>query len=173
LKGARAVGIAGGPEKCRYAVEVLGFDACIDHRDPQMAEALAAAVPDGIDVYFENVGGPIFDAVVPLLNVGARVPLCGFIHHYNDDAPVPGPDRLRTTLQVVHHRRVLIKGLSILDYYDTHLDAFNRDMTGWVADERVKTREHVTDGLEQAPEAFIGLLEGRNFGKAVVKIADA
>lgn len=173
LKGARAVGIAGGPEKCRYAVEELGFDACVDHRDPQLAQQLAAACSDGVDVYFENVGGPVFDAVLPLLNVEARIALCGFIHHYNDEAPPAGPDRLRTTLQVFHHRRILVKGLIILDYYDTHLDAFMRDMSGWLAEGKVKPREDVTDGLENAPEAFMGLLEGRNFGKAIVRVADA
>lgn len=173
LKGARVVGIAGGEEKCRYAVEELGFDACVDHRDPQMAQQLAAACPDGIDVYFENVGGPIFDAVLPLLNVEARIPLCGLIHHYNDEAPPAGPDRLPETLQVFHHRRILVKGLIILDYYETHHHAFLRDMGQWVAEGRVRAREHVTEGLENAPDAFMGLLEGRNLGKAIVRVADA
>jgi NADPH-dependent curcumin reductase len=173
LAGARVVGIAGGPAKCRLAVEELGFDDCLDHRDPQLAQRLAAACPDGVDVYFENVGGPVFDAVLPLLNVGARIPLCGFIHHYNDEAPPAGPDRLRTTLQLFHHRRVLVRGLIVLDYYDTHLDAFMEEMGGWIAEGRVKAREDVTDGLENAPAAFMGLLEGRNVGKAVVRVADA
>jgi NADPH-dependent curcumin reductase len=173
LRGARVVGVAGGPEKCRHAVEELGFDECLDHRAPDLAERLAAACPDGIDVYFENVGGPLFDAVVPLLNVGARIPLCGFVAHYNEEAPPAGPDRLRRTLQVFHQKRVLVKGLIILDYYDTHHDAFLRDMGGWLAEGKVRTREHLVNGLENAPDAFIAMLEGGNLGKTVVAVADA
>ncbi|MGH8586759.1 MAG: NADP-dependent oxidoreductase [Gammaproteobacteria bacterium] len=173
LKGARVVGIAGGADKCRYAVEELGFDVCLDRRDPQLAERLAAACPDGIDVYFENVGGAVFDAVLPLLNIGARVPVCGVIAHYNDDAPPPGPDRLPKTMSTLLQKRIRMQGLIILDHYADRFDAFRSDMGEWVGAGRVKLREDRVDGLENAPAALIGLLEGRNFGKLVVRVAGA
>jgi NADPH-dependent curcumin reductase CurA len=171
LKGARVVGIAGGAEKCRYAVEELGFDACLDRHEPALAERLAAACPDGIDVYFENVGGEVLDAVLPLLNERARVPVCGVIAHYNDDAADAGPDRRTALLTAMLQRRVRMQGFIILDHYATRFEAFRREMGEWVASGRVKMREDVVDGLEQAPAAFIGLLEGRNFGKRVVRVA--
>jgi NADPH-dependent curcumin reductase CurA len=172
LKGARAVGIAGGADKCRCAVEELGFDACIDHRDPDFAKSLAAACPGGIDVYFENVGGKVFDAVLKLLNVGARVPLCGFIASYNEDKLPPGPNRVPLLQSTVLQKRVKLQGFIILDHYATRYADFRRDMGAWVADGKVKMREDVAHGLENAPAAFIGLLEGRNFGKQVVHVAD-
>ena len=173
LLGARAVGIAGGADKCRYAVEELGFDACLDRRDPRFAERLADSCPAGIDVYFENVGGAVFDAVLPLLNIGARVPVCGFIAHYNDEAPPRGPNRLPLLLSTLLQRRIRMQGFIILDHYGPRFDTFRRDMGEWVGAGQVKLREDVVDGLENAPEAFIGLLEGRNFGKLVVRVADA
>ncbi|MBR0344600.1 MAG: NADP-dependent oxidoreductase [Rudaea sp.] len=173
LKGARVVGIAGGADKCRYAVEELGFDVCLDHRDPRLAEHLAAACPNGIDVYFENVGGAVFDAVLPLLNNHARVPVCGVIAHYNDKTLPSGPNRLPLTMSTVLQRRIRMQGLIILDHYADRFDAFRRDMGEWVASGKVKLREDVVAGLENAPAAFIGLLEGRNFGKLVVHVADA
>lgn len=173
FKGARVVGIAGGADKGRYAVEELGFDVCLDRRDPQLAERLAAACPDGIDVYFENVGGAVFDAVLPLLNIGARVPVCGFIAHYNDETLPPGPNRLPLLLSTLVQKRIRMQGFIILDHYADRFDAFRRDMGEWVAAGRVKLREDLVDGLENAPTAFIGLLEGRNFGKLVVRVADA
>lgn len=173
LKGARVVGIAGGADKCRYAVEELGFDVCLDHREPQLAQRLAAACPRGIDVYFENVGGAVFDAVLPLLNNHARVPVCGVIAHYNDKSLPAGPNRLPLALSIVLQRRIRVQGFIILDHYADRFDAFRRDMGEWVADGRVKLREDVVAGLENAPAAFIGLLEGRNFGKLVVQVADA
>jgi NADPH-dependent curcumin reductase CurA len=172
LKGARVVGIAGGPEKCRHAIETLGFDACLDHRDPQLPARLPAACPDGIDVYFENVGGAVFDAVLPLLNLGARVPLVGVIAHYNDDAVPAGPDRLPQVMSAVLQKRILVQGLVILDHYADRWDAFRREMGEWVDAGLVKQREDAVDGLENAPTAFIGLLQGRNLGKLVVRVAD-
>ncbi len=172
LKGARVVGIAGGADKCRYAVDELGFDVCLDRRDPRLAERLAAACPDGIDVYFENVGGAVFDAVLPLLNIGARVPVCGFIAHYNDDTPPRGPDRLPLLTSLLLQKRIRMQGFIILDHYAERFDAFRRDMGEWIAAGRVKLREDLVDGLENAPQALIGLLEGRNFGKLVVRVAD-
>jgi NADPH-dependent curcumin reductase CurA len=172
LRGARIVGIAGGPEKCRHAVDVLGFDACLDHRAPDLGPRLAAACPDGIDVYFENVGGSVLDAVLPLLNLHARVPLCGFIAHYNQNHLEPAamdlrPQLLATLLQ----KRVRMQGFIILDHYADRFASFQRDMSQWVGDGRVVLIEDVVDGLEQAPAALTGLLQGRNFGKVVVRVA--
>ncbi|WP_267225735.1 NADP-dependent oxidoreductase [Dyella silvae] len=171
IKGARVVGIAGGADKCRHAVETLGFDACIDRHDPLLAARLADACPKGIDVYFENVGGEVFDAVLPLLNLHARVPVCGFIAHYNDHAPTAGPDRLPRVTSAILMKRIRMQGFIILDHYADRFEAFRRDMATWIADGRVKAIEHVVDGLESAPEAFIGLLEGQNVGKLVVRVA--
>lgn len=173
LKGARVVGIAGGVDKCRYAVEELGFDVCLDRHDPQLAERLAAACPDGIDIYFENVGGAVFDAVLPLLNIGARVPVCGLIAHYNDETLPPGPNPLPLLMSTLLQKRIRMQGFIILDHYAERFDAFRRDMGEWVGAGRVKQREDLVDGLENAPAAFIGLLQGRNFGKLVVRVADA
>jgi NADPH-dependent curcumin reductase len=173
LKGARVVGIAGGPEKCRYAVEELGFDACLDHRAPALGERLAAACPDGIDVYFENVGGAVFDAVLPLLNLGARVPVCGVIAHYNERQAPAGPDRRPQLMATVLQKRIRMQGFVILDHYGERFEVFRRDMQAWLDAGQVKLREDRIEGLENAPAAFIGLLEGRNFGKLVVRVADA
>jgi len=171
LKGARVVGIAGGPEKCRHAVEVLGFDACLDHRAPGLAPRLAAACPDGIDVYFENVGGEVLDAVLPLLNLHARMPVCGAIAHYNEANVATGPDKRPQLLATVLQKRVRMEGFIILDHYADRFAAFQLDMSQWVEDGRVALVEDVTDGLEHAPEALIGVLQGRNLGKAVVRVA--
>ncbi|MCD0502333.1 NADP-dependent oxidoreductase [Bordetella petrii] len=173
LKKARVIGIAGGADKCRYAVDELGLDACLDRHDPQLASRLAAACPDGIDVYFENVGGAVFDAVVPLLNIGARVPVCGIIAHYNDQEPPAGPNRLPRVMETVLQKRIRMQGFIILDHYADRFDAFRQDMAAWIAAGRIKTREDRVQGLERAPQAFIGLLQGRNFGKLVVDVADA
>jgi len=172
LQGARVVGIAGGEDKCRHAVEALGFDACIDRRDPRFAPRLAEACPAGIDVYFENVGGEVLDAVLPLLNIGARIPVCGFIAHYNaDGAAQAGPDLRPQLLATVLQKRVRMQGFIILDHYADRHEAFRRDMQAWLDQGRIRFKEDVVDGLEQAPAAFAGLLEGRNFGKLVVRVA--
>jgi NADPH-dependent curcumin reductase CurA len=173
LKGTRVVGIAGGSDKCRYAVEELGFDACLDHKAPQLAEHLASAAPKGIDVYFENVGGEVFDAVLPRLNVGARVPVCGIIAHYNDRALPPAPNRLPLLLSTLLQKRIRMQGFIILDHYADRFVPFRRDMGEWIAAGKMKLREDTVEGLENAPAAFIGLLDGRNFGKLVVRVADA
>jgi NADPH-dependent curcumin reductase CurA len=171
LKGARVVGIAGGARKCRYAVEELGFDACIDRHDPHFAQQLAAACPQGIDVYFENVGGAVWDAVLPLLNLHARVPVIGVIAHYNEDAAHAGPDRLAPLMTMMVQKRLHVQGLVILDHYATRHADFLRDMGAWVAEGKVRLREDLAEGLENAPAAFIGMLQGKNFGKAVVRVA--
>ena len=172
LRGARVVGIAGGADKCRYAVEELGFDLCLDRREAELDERLAAACPAGIDVYFENVGGEVLDAVLPLLNIGARVPVCGFIAHYNQASLPSASDRLPKLLATVLQKRIRMQGFIILDHYAERFADFRRDMAQWVAQGKVRLREDVVDGLEQAPAAFAGLLEGKNFGKLVVRIAD-
>jgi NADPH-dependent curcumin reductase len=171
LKGARAVGIAGGAEKCRYAVEELGFDACLDHREPELGKRLAEACPQGIDVYFENVGGKVFDAVLPRLNVHARIPLCGFVASYNDAKLPDGPNRVPLLQSVLLGKRIRLQGFIIVDHYATRYADFRRDMVEWVKAGKVQLREDVVDGLENAPAAFMGLLEGKNFGKLVVKVA--
>ncbi|TAL89754.1 MAG: NADP-dependent oxidoreductase [Rhodanobacter sp.] len=171
LKGCRSVGIAGGPEKCRYVVEQLGFDACIDHRSVNFAAELAAACPDGIDVYFENVGGAVFDAVLPLLNASARVPVCGLIANYNDTALPDGPDRLGLLARTILTRRIRMQGFIIFDDYGHRYGEFMQQMSQWVQAGKIKFREDIVDGLDQAPQAFIGMLNGSNFGKLVVRVA--
>jgi NADPH-dependent curcumin reductase CurA len=170
LRGARAVGIAGGPEKVRALTQEFGFDVALDHRAPDFAERLAAACPDGIDVYFENVGGKVFDAVLPLLNTFARVPVCGLVAHYNDTAPPPGPDRLPALMRAVLSKRLTVRGFIVYDFSDDIPD-FEREMTAWVREGKLRWREDVVEGLENAPAAFIGLLKGANFGKLVVRVA--
>jgi NADPH-dependent curcumin reductase CurA len=174
LKGCRVVGVAGGEAKCRYAVEELGFDACIDHRAAGFKAALAGACPNGIDVYFENVGGAVFNAVMPLLNTSARIPVCGLIAHYNDNRLTRGVDRLPLLMSTLLARRITMRGYIIsLDYGD-RFDEFFSEMSAWVSEGKIKYREDVVDGLENAVDAFIGLLEGKNFGKLVVRVgADA
>lgn len=172
LKGCRVVGIAGGADKCAYAIDSLGFDACLDHRSPGFADELAAACPDGIDVYFENVGGDVLRAVLPLLNDFARLPLCGLIAWYNGDRSLR-PLLAAEVLPILLVKRVQMQGFVIIDHYATHHAAFQRDMQGWLADGKMSLREDIVDGLAAAPAAFIGLLEGRNFGKLVVRVGDA
>lgn len=170
LKGARAVGIAGGDDKCRYAVETLGFDACIDHRAADFAEQLAAVTPKGIDVYFENVGGAVFDAVLPRLNIGARVPVCGLIAYYNDTQLPTGPNRAPLLMRQILVRRLRVEGFIIMDHYAAGFTNFMRDMSHWVAEGKVTVREAFVDGLEQAPQALIDLLDGKHFGKLIVRV---
>jgi NADPH-dependent curcumin reductase len=168
VKGARAVGIAGGDDKCRYVKEELGFDDCLDHRDPNLAAKLKEACPKGIDVYFENVGGAIFEAVFPLLNTFARIPVCGLIAQYNDtEASVPkwASSMMRTVLT----KRLTIRGFIVSDFAARRPD-FLRDMSQWVREGKVRHRECVTEGLDNAPAAFMGLLKGANFGKQLVRV---
>jgi NADPH-dependent curcumin reductase len=164
IHGCRAVGIAGSKDKCDYVVGELGFDACVNYRTDVLVPALTAACPQGIDVYFENVGGAVTDAVVQLLNPFSRIPLCGLISTYNATGAAPGPS-WRTLLT----NRVLVKGFIVSDHLD-RLPAFLADTTRWVREGRLKFREDIVDGLESAPRAFIGLLEGKNFGKMLVRV---
>jgi NADPH-dependent curcumin reductase CurA len=171
IKGCRVVGVAGGPQKCAYVREELGFDECLDHRARDLPERLADACPKGIEVYFESVGGAVLAAVLPLLNVGARIPLCGLIGWYNLEKLPAGVDRTPQLLFTVLRQRLKIQGFIIFDHYQ-RMGAFQQDMRGWVRDGRVKYREEVIEGLENAPRGLIGLLQGNNFGKLVVRVAE-
>jgi Putative NADP-dependent oxidoreductases len=171
IKGCRVVGVAGGEEKCRHAVEVLGFDACIDHRADDFAARLADACPHGIDVYYENVGGKVFDAVLPLLNTSARVPVCGLVSGYNATGLPDGPDRLPLLMATLLKKRIRMQGFIIGQDYGHRIGEFQKEMGSWVNEGKIHYREQVTDGLEKAPETLIGLLEGKNFGKVVVRVA--
>lgn len=165
IKGCRAVGIAGGPDKCRYVVQELGFDACVDHRAADFARELKAVCPAGIDVYFENVGGAVQQAVWPLLNDFARIPVCGLIAQYNAATPMPGPDMFS-----VLRKRLTLRGFIVSDFAARQAD-FLREAGEWARSGRLKYREDVVEGLENAPAAFLGLLQGKNFGKLLVKVA--
>jgi NADPH-dependent curcumin reductase CurA len=170
LKGARVVGVAGGAEKCRYVVDELGFDLCLDRREGDLAARLEAACPAGVDVYVELTGGEVFWATLPLMNQGGRIPVIGGIAWYNlEDLPA-GPDRTPLVMRAILTKRLLIQGMIVWDYAAMAGD-FRREMAGWIREGRVKYKEDVVDGLENAPAAFIGLLEGRNFGKLLVEVA--
>ena len=171
LKACRVVGIAGGAPKCKSAVDDLGFDACIDHHSPDLPALLAAACPKGIDVYFENVGGKVFDAVLPLLNTAARVPVCGLIAHYNATSLPVGPDRSPLLMQTLLTKRIRMQGFIIFDDYGPRYPEFAKDMGLWLKQGKITFREDIVDGLENAPKAFIGLLQGKNFGKLIVRVA--
>ncbi|MBO0213476.1 NADP-dependent oxidoreductase [Vibrio sp. Vb2880] len=170
IKGCRVVGVAGGEDKCRHAVDVLGFDACIDHKADDFAEQLAQACPQGIDVYFENVGGKVFDAVMPLLNTKARIPLCGLVSQYNATALPEGPDRLSSLMGMLLVKRIKMQGFIIFDDYGHRYNEFAQDMSQWLAEGKMQYREQIVPGLAQAPTAFMGLLEGKNFGKLVIEV---
>jgi NADPH-dependent curcumin reductase CurA len=169
IKGCRAIGIAGGEQKCRYVKEELGFDACLDHRQPDLAERLKAACPSGIDIYFENVGGAVFEAVLPLLNNFARVPVCGLIAHYNATELPAGPNCVPLLMRNTLVKRLTFRGFIVWDFAAQYPD-FIRDMSGWLREGRVKYREDITDGLENAPRELIGLLKGENFGKKIIRV---
>src|SRR5712672_1191777 len=165
-QGARVIGIAGGADKCRYVQEELGFDAALDHHGPDLGAALDAACPKGIDVYFENVGGAVQQAVFPRLNDFARMVMCGMISEYNDTSPRPGPN-----LGQVVRKRIKIQGFIVSDQRQRYGE-FRAMAAPLVRAGQLKYREDIVAGLEQAPEAFIGLLQGRNFGKLLVRLAD-
>jgi len=168
IKGARAIGIAGGKDKCAYVKNELGFDDCLDHRDPDLAAKLKDACPGGIDVYFENVGGAVFDAVFPLLNAFARMPVCGLIAEYNNFGKT-SPKWAGKMMRSVLTKRLTIRGFIVSDFASRHAD-FLRDMSAWVREGKVKHKEFVTEGLDSAPGAFMGLLKGANFGKQLVRV---
>ncbi|MGV3720954.1 MAG: NADP-dependent oxidoreductase [Actinomycetota bacterium] len=172
IKGCRVIGVAGGETKCRYAVEELGFDACVDHRQPDLPRRLAEACPDGVDIYWENVGGAVLDAALPILNAKARIPVCGLIAHYNDQELPPGPDRVPLLMSLILRKRLRVQGFIVLSEYGGCYPEFIREMSAWLEAGKVCYREDVVAGLENAPTAFIGLLQGRNFGKLVVQVSE-
>jgi NADPH-dependent curcumin reductase len=172
IKGCRAVGIAGGEKKCRYVTEELGFDACLDHRGPALPERLKEACPSGIDVYFENVGGKVFDDVFPLLNNFARVPVCGLIAQYNQTEPPAGPDRVPAVMMAALVKRLTFRGFIVGDFA-AQFPQFLAEMSTWLKESKVKYKEDVTDGLENAPRELIGLLRGENFGKKLIRVGPA
>ena len=170
LKGCRVVGIAGGSEKCTWAVKELGFDECIDHRSGALQAQLAAACPRGIDIYYENVGGKVFRSVLPLLNAHARVPVCGLISQYNETVDPAQSPSVRELMRTVLVKRIALRGFIISDGHEHRHADFLKSMLGWRRAGKIRYREDIVQGLENAPEAFLGLLEGRNFGKLVVAL---
>lgn len=170
IKGCRVVGIAGGKKKCDFVVSELGFDVCVDHHRDGFAEDLRAACPKGIDVYFENVGGKVFEAALPLMNPFGRVPVCGLIAHYNATELPPGRDRLPVLMSAILTKRLTFRGFIVTDFADQKTE-FERGMGKWLHDGKVKYREDVVDGLGNAVAAFKGLLRGGNFGKLLVRLA--
>ena len=166
IKGARVVGIAGGADKCRYLVEELGFDAAIDYKTENVAEALKTYCPQGVNVFFDNVGGDILDAVLTRLARGARVVICGAISQYNNTTPVKGPANYLALLV----QRATMTGIVVSDYYDRAPEAA-MVMAGWIQSGKLKTREDIVDGLDNFPKAFDMLFSGANNGKLVLKVA--
>lgn len=168
IKGARVVGCAGSDDKCDFAVKELGYDACFNHSKQRDYDAvLKELCPKGIDVNFENVGGPIFHAVFKAMNNFGRMAMCGAISEYQDATPRPGPEKMFTIIQ----RRLEIKGFIISDHMQS-MGEFVRDVGGWIKEGKIRYRETVVDGLDNAPKAFMGLLKGENFGKLVVKVGE-
>ncbi len=169
ILGLRAIGIAGGSEKCRYVKEELQFDDCLDYKSENFADKLGLACPDGVDIYFENVGGEVTKTVAPLLNEGARVPICGYISNYNDEdiTKAETPFHILKQLQTVPEHRFFV----VFEWQDRYEEA-TRQLGQWIKDGLLKYRESIGEGLENAPELFRGLLKGKNFGKQLVKVAE-
>lgn len=171
IKGCRVVGVAGGAEKCAHVTQNLGFDACIDHRADDFADQLKAACSDGIDVYFENVGGKVLYAVLPLLNAFARMPVCGVVSWYNLTGLPQGTDFSPAIMGTILRMKVKVQGFIIYDSFPkSTYKEFSHDMKGWLNEGKIKYKEQVIQGLENAPAAFNDLLVGKSFGKMVVKV---
>ena len=171
LKGCRVVGIAGGEKKCSHVVDNLGFDVCLDHNADNFAEQLAAACPKGIDVYFENVGGKVLLAVLPLLNAFARIPVCGVVSWYNLTGLPDGPDYSPMIMGTVLRMKVKMQGFIIYDSFPQSVyQEFVKDMTNWLSEGKIEYKEQVVEGLENAPGALNELLVGKSFGKMVIKV---
>jgi NADPH-dependent curcumin reductase CurA len=171
LRGARVVGIAGREEKRRFVVDALGFDACVSHLSPTFADDLRAACPAGIDVYFENVGGAVFEAVLPLFNPGARMTICGLIAHYGlENIADARADLMQRGEAIFKDRGVTVRDLFVGDYVESHQDSFLRDVAPQVASGQVKYREDIRQGIENVPACFAEMLRGDNFGKMLVQV---
>ncbi|MFC6766326.1 MDR family NADP-dependent oxidoreductase, partial [Natrinema soli] len=168
INGARVVGTAGSDEKVEWLTEELGFDAAINYKETDdLGSAVAEACPDGIDVYFDNVGGPITDAVWPRLNVHARVAVCGQIALYNETEVPTGPRKLAKLIET----RAKVEGLLVGDYQDRWGEALER-LSTFIREDEIRYRENVVEGFENAPDAFLGLFEGENIGKQLVKVGE-
>ena len=171
IYGCRVVGVAGSEEKCDFTKSQLGFDECINYKDDDFKEKIKSACPDGVDIYWENVGGKTFDNVFPLLNDYARIPVCGLISLYNATS-MPGgdKDRLPLLFRQILTKRMMIKGFIVFNHYDQREESIIA-LSNWIKEGKIKYKEDFVEGLENAPNAFIGLLNGKNFGKLVVKVS--
>ena len=171
IKGCRAVGIAGSPAKVAYCTDALGYDACLNYRNhgsaTALTEAIGAAAPDGVDVYFDNVGGWITDAAIPAMNLRGRIVVCGQISQYNLEKPETGP---RWVWQFIV-KRLRMEGFLVFDYAGRSREGLSQ-LAEWLREGRLEYREDITNGLENAPRALIGLLEGENFGKKLIRVSD-
>ena len=170
LHGCQTVGIAGTTEKCQYTIDEFGFDACINYKDDDFSEQLSRACPNGIDIYFENVGGKVFDTAYNLMNDGGRIPVCGMISRYNDTSLPEGPDTLPRLMRAILTRRLLVQGFIVTDH-GARLSTFLSDMSDWLKSGKIRYREDITEGLENAVPAFQGLLRVENTGKSVIKVS--
>jgi NADPH-dependent curcumin reductase CurA len=168
IKGCRAVGIAGFAQKCQYITSELGFDAAIDYKNEDVIVGLRKHCPKGIDIYFDNVGGDILDAVLAQINLGARIVICGGISQYNNTTPVKGPSNYLSLLV----NRATMKGMLVTDFTDRYPQAA-REMAGWMAAGKLKSREDIVEGLQNFPEALLKLFTGENFGKLILKVAES
>jgi NADPH-dependent curcumin reductase CurA len=172
ILGLKVIGIAGGAEKCAHVVNTLGFDACIDYKADGFPQALKAAATNGIDIYYENVGGAVFDAVLPLLNPSARIPVCGLISQYNATSLPDGPDRMNYLMGQLLRLRATMRGFIVFDDFGYLYPEFAQQMGTWVKEGKITYREEMIEGLDHAPAAFIGLLKGEAFGKRVIHLND-
>ena len=171
IKGCRVVGVAGAQEKCDHVTGKLRFDACVSRLREDLPTDLKAACTEGIDIYFENVGGRVFQAVLPLLNTDARVPVCGRIANYNLTAPPPGPDLVPRLMGLVLVRRLMLRGFIVFDHADRE-QSFLRDVGSWIRSGEIVYTEDIVEGLDHAVSAFQGLLRGKNLGKQLVRVSD-
>ena len=169
FKGARSVGIAGSKEKCKYATDKFQFDHCLNHKSSKFSEELKQVCPEGIDVYFENVGGKVLDSVLPLLNDFARIPVCGIISAYNSTELPSGPNLIPSLMRSILVKRLTFRGFIVWDFANQEKEALQQ-LAKWIKQGKLHYLEDIVDGLENAPEAFIGLFDGKNFGKLVVRV---
>ena len=169
FKGARSVGIAGSKEKCKYATDKFQFDHCLNHKSSEFSEELKQVCPEGIDVYFENVGGKVLDSVLPLLNDFARIPVCGIISAYNSTELPSGPNLIPSLMRSILVKRLTFRGFIVWDFANQEKEALQQ-LAKWIKQGKLHYLEDIVDGLENAPESFIGLFDGKNFGKLVVRV---